>query len=76
MSGSCGWSLVPTLVVTNVIYKRADICKHRGIDCQNNENGNSLYLTCKGNGKSGTLPLTNGITHHPIEDLCFRLRGA
>jgi hypothetical protein len=43
---------------------------------QNNENGNSLYLTCKGNGKSGTFPLTNGITHHPIEDLCFRLRGA
>jgi hypothetical protein len=43
---------------------------------QNYQVGNSLYLTCKGNGKSGTFPLTNGITHHPIEDLCFRLRGA
>jgi hypothetical protein len=43
---------------------------------QSNENGNSLYMTCEGNGKSGTFPLTNDIPPHPIEDLCFRLCGA
>ncbi|WJX54282.1 hypothetical protein P8452_40186 [Trifolium repens] len=57
-------------------YRRVDICKHRGIDCQSNENGNSLYMTCKDNGKSGTFPLTNDIPPHPIEDFCFRLCGA
>jgi hypothetical protein len=43
---------------------------------QSNENGNSLYMTCKDNGKSGTFPLTNDIPPHPIEDFCFRLCGA
>jgi hypothetical protein len=47
-----------------------------GVMMQSNENGKSLSMTCKGNGKSGTFPLTNGIPPRPIEDLCFLLCGA